>query len=103
VEHERNSHDNAAQQNAFRLGALRNGMTTTPSPVSTGAARARRYRQRRKNGVRCVRIRLSEQAIAALVEDGFLPRDKRDNDAIERAFYGLLNAARRAGVTARDA
>jgi len=53
--------------------------------------------------VRCVRIRLREQAIAALVEDGFLPQDSRDNDAIERAFYALLNAARRAGVTARDA
>jgi hypothetical protein len=65
--------------------------------------RSRRYRQRRKKGVRCARIRLSEQAIAALVEDGFLPRDKRDNDAIERAFYAVLNAARRAGVTTRDA
>ena len=79
-------------------------MTTTPTqPVSTVADRARRYRQRRKNGVRCVRIRLSEQVIAALVEDGFLPQDMRDHAAIERAFYALLNAARRAGVTARDA
>ena len=79
-------------------------MIRTPTqPVSAATARARRYRQRRKNGVRCVRIRLSEQVIAALVEDGFLPQDSRDNDAIERAFYALLNAARRAGVTARDA
>jgi hypothetical protein len=77
--------------------------TTTP-PVSAAAMRSRRYRQRRKNGVRCVRIRLSEKAIAALVEDGFLPQDQRDDEAaIECAFYGLLNAARRAGVMARDA
>jgi hypothetical protein len=76
---------------------------TPISTVSAGAARTRRYRQRQKQGVRCARIRLSEQAIAALVEDGFLPRDKRDDDAIERAFYGLLNAARRVGVSARDA
>jgi len=76
-------------------------MTTTPtSPASTAAARAWRYRRRRKNGVRCARIRLSEQAIAALVQDGFLPQDRRDNEAVERAFYALLNAARRAGAPA---
>jgi hypothetical protein len=62
-------------------------MTMTPtSPVCTGAARARRYRQRRKNGVRCVRIRLSEQTIAAFVEDGFLRSDTHEQADIERAF-----------------
>ena len=78
-------------------------MTMVPASVSTGAARTRRYRERRKRGVRCARIRLSQQAIAALVEDGFLPRDKCDDEAIERALYGLLNAARRAGISAREA
>jgi hypothetical protein len=76
-------------------------MTETASlGISAAAVRARRYRRRRKSGVRCVRIRLSEEVIAALVEDGFLAQDRRDNDAIERAFYELLNAARRAGVSA---
>jgi hypothetical protein len=74
-------------------------MTTPPtSRVSTGATRARRYCQRRKNAP----ARSGAQAIAAFVEGG-LPQDKRDNDAIERAFYELLNAARCAGVSVRDA
>ena len=53
--------------------------------------------------MRCVRIRLSEQTIAAFVEDGFLRSDTHEQADIERAFYALLNAARRAGVAARDA
>lgn len=69
---------------------------------ANGAIRARRYRERLKNGVRCVQVRFSKQAIAAMVEGGFLDPDKLAPADIERAFYALLNAARRAGVAARD-
>jgi hypothetical protein len=63
-----------------------------PTP-SLGAIRARRYRDRRKDGIRCARIRFSQQALATLVEGGFLPAaESQDNAAIERAVYGLLNA-----------
>jgi hypothetical protein len=65
-------------------------------PASAGALRTRRYRARRRNGVRCFRIRFSEPAIHALVEEGFLrPDETRDNAAVERSFYELLNAWRR--------
>jgi hypothetical protein len=47
--------------------------TPETAEVPTAAAiRARRYRSRKRNGVRCILIRVSEPAIAALVEGGFL-------------------------------
>jgi hypothetical protein len=65
-------------------------------PASAGALRTRRYRARRRNGVRCFRIRFSEPAIQALVEEGFLRRDETSNNAaIEGWVYELLNAWRR--------
>jgi hypothetical protein len=66
------------------------------SPASAGALRTRRYRARRKNGLRCFRVRFSEPAIQALVEEGFLRQHERsDNAAVERSVYELLNAWRR--------
>jgi hypothetical protein len=69
--------------------------TTTLSP---GAIRARRYRERKKDSIRCVQIRISPPAIKALVEGGFLAAGPCQDADIERAIYALLNAARAAGV-----
>jgi hypothetical protein len=70
-------------------------MPTTPSP---GAIRQRRLRDRRKDGVRCVTVRMSEPAIKALVEGGFLAAGPCQDADIEKALYAMLNAARAAGV-----
>jgi hypothetical protein len=58
----------------------------------------RRYRARRKDGVRCVRIRMSDQALQALVEGGFLAAGRHHDADVERAIYGLLNMAHSAGL-----
>jgi hypothetical protein len=76
-------------------GTLMDAAAVTLSP---GALRARRYRNRKKEGVRCVCIRMSEPAIKALVEGGFLAAGPCQDADVERAIYGLLNAARAAGV-----
>jgi hypothetical protein len=71
---------------------------STSATLSPDAIRAKRYRDRRKEGIRCIRIRISPQAVKALTDLGWLSAC-RDTDAdIERAFYALLNAAHRAGV-----
>jgi hypothetical protein len=72
---------------------------STPATISPDAIRAKRYRDRRKDGIRCVRIRVSEAALKALVDGGWLPAGPNSDGDIERAFYGLLNAAHRARVT----
>jgi hypothetical protein len=64
----------------------------TPAALSSGAIRAERYRERRKNGTRCVRIRMSEAAIRFLVERGFLAGGRCQDKDIEAAIYGMLNA-----------
>jgi hypothetical protein len=66
--------------------------------LSPGAIRARRYRDRQKRGIFCVRVRMSETAIRFLVESGFLPAGQREDADIERAIYVLFNEAKAAGV-----
>jgi hypothetical protein len=60
-------------------------------PSMTGAAvRARRYRQRRKNGVRCLAVEISRMEIQALVK----AVQKQQADAeVNRAIRALLNAS----------
>jgi len=65
---------------------------------SSGAIRARRYRERKKDNIRVVRVRMSEPAIKALVDGGFLAAGPCQDADIEKALYALLNAARAAGV-----
>ncbi len=63
--------------------------------------RTRRYRKRKKEGIRCARIRMGEAAIRFLVEGSFLAANSRPNVDmdIERAPYALFNAAKNAGVS----
>jgi hypothetical protein len=66
--------------------------------TSPAAIRQRRLRARRKSGVRLITVRVSEQAINAMVAGGFLPTGScRDEDFV-RGFYNMLNAASRAGL-----
>jgi hypothetical protein len=72
-------------------------VATTPS---ASASRTRGYRPRRKNGVRCFRIRFNEPAILALVDEGFSRGDETsDNAAVERSVCELLNAWRQRDVS----
>jgi hypothetical protein len=71
--------------------------------MTSAAVRARRCRARKREGIRCVRVRLRDVVIANLIADGFLPPDWRSDVDVEHALYSLYNAARAAGVTARHA
>ena len=59
-----------------------------PTPA---AARMRRVRQRRRNGLRCVTIELRKSEITALVNGGYLGSDQSDdNEAIKTALYNFF-------------
>jgi len=63
---------------------------TNPPPATRSAAaeRMRLHRERRRDGLRCVTIELRETEIDALVRNGFLKADTRnDSYAIEVALY----------------
>ena len=65
-------------------------MTTTAS--STPAAeRMRRYRDRRREGLRCLWIELRETEVDALIRNGLLSAETRhDQNAIADALYTFL-------------
>jgi hypothetical protein len=51
-----------------------------------------RHRQRRKQGLRSIRIEVRETEIAALIRQGRLaPKSRGDVDAIRRALHGFLD------------
>jgi hypothetical protein len=61
-------------------------------PASSQAAeRMRRYRKRRRNGLRCVRLDLHQTEIDALIKRGLLPKQHRERmEAIELAVMVLI-------------
>ena len=63
-------------------------------PRSAHAAeRMRRYRQRRRDGLRCLTIELRETEIEALVKKELLKNETRnDKDAITEALYRYLDS-----------
>ncbi len=63
-----------------------------PSTISAAARRMRRYRKRKKKGVRCFKMRVSNETLEVFVRRGFLSAAGRnDPAAIEAAFYALCN------------
>jgi hypothetical protein len=63
-----------------------------PAFRSSVAERMRRYRQRRRDGLRCLLIELRETEIFALVRMGLLESEKcNSNDAILTALYAFLD------------
>jgi hypothetical protein len=66
-----------------------NDSTLTHSPA---AERMRRYRQRRRDGLRCLTIELRETEIDALIGKGMLKSDARnDANAIAGALYTFFD------------
>jgi len=60
-------------------------------PVSPAAVRMRRYRARRREGLRLVQVQLRETEVDALIESGWLEEHSRNNsnaviDALHRLF-----------------
>ena len=64
----------------------------SPHIVRTPAAdRMRLYRERRRNGLRCIMVLLRETEIDALVHSGLLNRGRReDPNAILKALHAHL-------------
>jgi hypothetical protein len=54
----------------------------SPTPA---AERMRRHRDRRRSGMRCVTIRLTDAEIDGLVAGGYLGADERDDKSVVQA------------------
>ena len=69
-----------------------NPPTAAPTTCSAAAERMRRYRERRRDGLRCLTIELRETEIDALIHKGMLNADTRnDLGAILNALYAHLD------------
>jgi len=61
-------------------------------PISRAAERMRRCRQRQRKGLRYLGLEIREREIDALVRQGLLRPEQRDqNSDIKRAFYRFLD------------
>jgi hypothetical protein len=61
---------------------------STTTAVSVSAARMRRYRQRRRSGLRCLTVELRDSEIDMLVCKALLkPEMRNDKNAITRALH----------------
>ena len=71
--------------------------TTEPAP-SAAAERMRLHRERRGKGLRCLTIELHETEIDALIREGLLKSETRnDPSAVSDALYAFLDGT--LGVT----
>ena len=69
------------------------GPTTPPIACSAGAERMRAHRDRRRKGLRCIRIELRETEVDVLIRKGLLRTDARnDLNAVVQALYHHLDA-----------
>jgi hypothetical protein len=67
-------------------------MPPQQQPRSAGALRMARHRRRQQKGLRCVMIELRETEIAALIRQGRLAPESRDDlAAIKRAVHEFLD------------
>jgi hypothetical protein len=67
-------------------------MTNPPTAPLTAAERQRAYRQRRRDGLRCVTLEIRDSEIDALIGKQLLkPETRNDLRAIIEAFYAFLD------------
>ena len=60
-------------------------MNEPDPPLSLAAERMRRYRERRREGLRCLMIELRETEIDALIRDGLLKPETRNDPGAQIA------------------
>ena len=66
--------------------------TTGPVALSPAAERMRLFRERRRKGLRCLTIELRETEIDALIRNGMLNAEMRDDPiAVSEALYAHLD------------
>jgi hypothetical protein len=73
-------------------------MNESDAVLSPAADRMRRYRQRRRNGMRCLMVELHEKEIDVLIGKGLLRPETRNDaraivDAVHRHFDRTLGPA----------
>ena len=67
--------------------------TSPPIACSAAAQRMRAHRDRRRKGLRCIRIELRETEVDVLIRKGLLRPDARnDLNAVVKALYDHLDA-----------
>jgi hypothetical protein len=67
-------------------------MNEAAATLSAAAERMRRHRERRRNGLRCLPIEISETDIEGLTRLGLLPSEMRnDLSAVVSALYKHLD------------
>jgi len=72
---------------------MSNGTATPPTACSPAANRMRAHRDRRRKGLRCIRIELRETEVDVLIRKGLLRPDARnDLNAVVHALYDHLDA-----------
>jgi hypothetical protein len=72
---------------------ISSGPTTPPISCSAAANRMRAHRDRRRKGLRCIRIELRETEVDVLIRKGLLRPDARnDLNAVVHALYDHLDA-----------
>jgi hypothetical protein len=65
---------------------------TMPTKRSAAAERMRLHRERRSLGLRCLTIELRETEIDALIREGLLkPETRNDPDAVRGALYEFFD------------
>jgi hypothetical protein len=66
--------------------------TTAPVARSPAAERMRLHRERKRQGLRCLTIELRETEIDALIREGLLKSETRnDPSAVSNALYAFLD------------
>jgi hypothetical protein len=67
--------------------------TSSSTILSPAAERMRRHRQRRRDGLRCLVVELRETEIDALIRQGLLKSEMRnDLSAVSEALYTFLDS-----------
>jgi hypothetical protein len=60
--------------------------------LSSGAQRMRRYRERRRRGLSCIKVQLRRSEVEALIARGLLePAERQDRGALSAALHRYLD------------
>ena len=76
-------------------------VTTIPASRSPAAERMRQHRERRRQGLRCLMIEISETEIDGLIREGLLPAEMRNDVYAVSGHFMIISTAH--WSTARDA